>query len=338
MNQEQRRQLLKSTMKDEASSLHNRFAKADLILGTQSNQHTGDPLAFARAARQPITVEPSMVELVDPQQGRVTHKISVHKLEDNPYNARQIYDSNEIVKLAASLATHGQLVPGLAVPNTEKLGYYLLVDGHYRKRALKYAGKTEMDCFLDSPKTSLELYRTSFMLNEQRNAQSTLDNALAWRRLLKDKTVTKEEDLCELTGFSWGQINKTLALLKLPETVIDRMQEHPGTFGVAMGYELYLYNKAAGEVECLKLVDRVLAEGLSYRDVETIRKKLQAGAQRKRKEVSRQHKIYLQGQQVGVIKDWDTGRILVDLRIQDPEKQQEIVDSLRRLMSTSTGS
>jgi len=133
---------------------------------------------------------------------------------------------------AASIATHGQKTPGLATPDPARPGHYILIDGHYRKRALASAGKLEMECFIESNLNDLDFYRLSFLLNEQRSDQSALDNAIAWRQLLDEGKVQKEEDICELTGMSAGTVNKTLALLRLPESVLGVMRERPSAIGI----------------------------------------------------------------------------------------------------------
>jgi len=57
-------------------------------------------------------------------------------LQENPLNARRIYDPQIVQERAASIATHGQQTPGLAAPDPTRPGWYVLIDGHYRKRAL----------------------------------------------------------------------------------------------------------------------------------------------------------------------------------------------------------
>lgn len=266
----------------------------------------------------------------DDGAGRTLKRIPLPLLHDNPLNARRIYDPAVVQERAASLATHGQKTPGLAAPDPARPGHYVLIDGHYRKRALVAAGKSEMECFVETDLTDLDFYRLSFLLNEQRSGQSALDNAIAWRQLLDEGKVLKEEEICELTGISAGTVNKTLALLRLPESVLNAMREKPSAIGIATGYELTLYYKVAGEDRTRDLALRVMNDGLSSREVESIRKQAQDGKARKIKEISRQYKIRTDaGDQLGTIKEWDSGRVVLDVQLPDRNAREALVEALK---------
>jgi ParB family chromosome partitioning protein len=262
--------------------------------------------------------------------GRVLKRIPLAQLHDNPLNARRIYDPTTVQERAASIATHGQKTPGLAAPDPKRPGHYILIDGHYRKRALASAGKTEMECFIESDLSDLDFYRLSFLLNEQRSDQSALDNAIAWRQLLDEGKVQKEEEICELTGMSAGTVNKTLALLKLPESVLTAMRDRPSAIGIATGYELTLYYKLAGEDRTRELALRIMNDGLSSREVEAIRKQAQEGKSRKVKEISRQYKIRTSdGEVLGTIKEWDSGRVVLDVQLAERDAREALVEALK---------
>jgi ParB family chromosome partitioning protein len=265
--------------------------------------------------------------------GRSVARIPLNQLDENPFNARQLYDSGLIEDLAQSIATHGQKVPAVAALNPEKPGRYILVDGHYRRKALESLGMDDIECVLESAPKPADLYRLSFLLNEKRHQQTALDNALAWRKLLDTGAAAKEEDLLALTGLSWATVNRTLALLKLPDVVLARLREAPEHFGVSIAYEIYQYFSAAGDKPTLELVDRVIKQDLSRRDIEQLRRKAESGVKRKKKEVSRQHKIFFDGDTpVGVLKDWDSGRIVLDLLLKDQPKREKLLAELKTLV------
>lgn len=300
-----------------------RFARAEAAIARHPNgllQANGDD-------KSPVfSAESSSADT----GGRVLKRIPLAQLHDNPLNARRIYDPAVVQERAASIATHGQKTPGLAAPDPNRPGHYILIDGHYRKRALAAAGKLEMECFIESDLTDLDFYRLSFLLNEQRSDQSALDNAIAWRQLLDEGKVVKEEEICELTGMSAGTVNKTLALLKLPESVLAVMRERPSAIGIATGYELTLFHKHAGEEKTRDLALRIMNEGLSSREVEAIRKQAQEGKARKVKEISRQYKIKTSdGDLLGTIKEWDSGRVVLDVQLVDRDAREALVEALK---------
>ncbi|CAG2146016.1 Nucleoid occlusion protein [Cupriavidus yeoncheonensis] len=299
-----------------------RFARAEAAI----SQH---PNGLLQARMQEQTT-PFSAESAETESSRPLVRILLSHLHDNPLNARRIYDPAVVQERAASIATHGQKTPGLAAPDPSRPGHYILIDGHYRKRALASAGKLEMECFVENDLSDLDFYRLSFMLNEQRSDQSALDNAIAWRQLLDEGKVQKEEDICELTGISAGTVNKTLALLRLPESVLGVMRERPNAIGIAAGYELTLYFKLAGEDRTRELATRIMTDGLSSREVESIRKHAQEGKSRKVKEISRQYKIRTDaGQLLGTIKEWDSGRVMLDVQLSDRSAREALVEALK---------
>lgn len=300
-----------------------RFARAEAAI----SQHPNGLLQGRGTDAAPAFSAESFGEAA---AGRQLIRIPLAQLHDNPLNARRLYDPAVVQERAASIATHGQKTPGLAAPDPARPGHYILIDGHYRKRALASAGKLEMECFVENDLSDLDFYRLSFMLNEQRSDQSALDNAIAWRQLLDEGKVQKEEEICELTGISAGTVNKTLALLRLPESVLGVMRERPSAIGIAAGYELTLYCKLAGEERTRELAARIINDGLSSREVEAIRKHAQEGKSRKVKEISRQYKIRTDsGQLLGTIKEWDSGRVMLDVQLTDRSAREALVEALK---------
>lgn len=257
--------------------------------------------------------------------------LPISKVLDNPYNARQIYDEDVVKLRAASIATHGQQEPAKVVESSEQPGHYFLIDGHYRKRGLLSAGKTEIKCLVRTVANELELYRLSFLLNEERSPQSSLDNAMAWRNLTNGNLVKTHEDIAELVGMSKGMVTKTLSLLTLPESVLQRMQEHPSLFGTTVAYEIVLIHKIHGdEKETLNLVQKVIDEGVSRVELQQIRERYESNPARKLRDVSRQHKIIVSGVEQGRLKEWDSGRLQLDVKIEDPKLRRELMDELKK--------
>lgn len=263
-----------------------------------------------------------------PAERRVI-SIPLDRIRDNPFNARRIYDTAIIKDRAVSLATGGQKVPAVVVEDPANPGDYILVDGHYRKRALHLAGKPDMECMVETVANDLALYKLSFLLNQERTPQSALDDALAWRDMLTRGAVAKEEDLCELTGLSWAMVNKTLAMGKLSEPVLLRIGESPEQIGVVLGYELFLYEKAVGVERCLTLIERIFAEKLTAREVGDIRKKAEASTGKRSRAKSRQYQI-CSGESQGVIKEWDSGKVSFEISHLSPDERRDLIADLRK--------
>ena len=320
-----RTKLLSLSMNQEKGAL-SRFDIADQVM---SSNPGGLPIT-----KKPTSISEAAVS--GGEDARQIQSIKIDVIDDNPFNARHIYNQDKIKDLASSIATQGQKYPVPVVPNPNKPGRYILIDGHYRKRANISLGRLEIDCIFENDMPAIELYRISFMLNHERNDQTALDNALAWGNLLKLKIINSEEDLCDLTNISWPKINKTLALLKLSQSTLDLLKEHADKIGVAMGYEIYLYEKEFGELAGNELLQRVINEELTILEVKSIRERASKPKERKQKETSRQYKITSNDQQLGVIKEWDNGKISMDITVDNPVKKAQILESIKKLFEISS--
>jgi len=329
-------QRLRATVEAESASvektLQDRFSKASALMKGQEGGLLVKPPSKIVPATNSRSIE-NAVSPIKPEMfigSRQVQQIPIEFLLDNPYNARQIYSAEIVRERASSIATQGQLQPALVTSFSAAPGFYYLIDGHYRKKGHQHLGKTEMDCIVHPITNEIDFYRLSFACNQEHTSQSALDNALSWSKLLTDKKVEKEEALVELTGLSWGTINKTLAILKLSKHTLDALEEHPEKFGVAVAYEIYLFEKAAGSEAGVEMTKRVIAEDLSSRDIAKIREALVTKHPRKTKDISRQYKISRGDVQLGFIKDWDSGRVLLDVRVDDSIQRDVLVEELKK--------
>ncbi len=320
-----RKAAMRSTLTQEKAQVADRFAAAEVVMNER-------PAGLAVAAPPAFRAE-SAEEAKHDRYLRVALAL----IDDNPFNARHIYEPEKVAELAASMATHGQLTPALAVVNAKRIGRFQLIDGHYRKKALIVAGKSHIDIKVVKEVSEADQYKLSWIANEQRNAQSALDNAISWQKLLDDGIVKEREEIAEMLGLTPSAITKTMALLRLPTSTIDRIREMPQKFGVAIGYELSRCANRLNEHEMLSLVQRVIDEDWSSRELETYRSKLELGVKRKPTEVSRQYKIHADNAQIGVIKEWDSGKVAFEVTLTDPKQRTELLDELKRRFHMEDG-
>ncbi len=251
--------------------------------------------------------------------------VPTEKIRPNPFNARRIYLAERIQKLAASLAAHGQEVPGLA---TFRNGEYILAGGHYRLKALPVAGIKNMVLLVRDNLTDQELYALSYRENAERDENTALDDALAWRALLEEGVYKTEAAIGEVTGQSQSNVHRTMSVLKLSSAVLELVKEKPAEFKFTVLNELVQYEKVAGLEKTLVMARRVLAGEVGRRDITEARMKLGKPG-RKPKETSRQYKINSEGKATGVIKEWDSGRVSLEVTIADPKDREIIVNELR---------
>lgn len=322
-----RQALMRKSLSAERVSVDSRFEAAEKVLETH-------PSGFAQPATPsaPATPLPSTgtfsAESVS-ASSRVFVKVPLHRIHENPYNARFIYNQEKIRERAESLKKNGQMVAAKAVPHPEIPGDYIVIDGLYRKKGAVEANIMELELDVIAPMSKMDMYLMSWRINEERAGQTTLDNAYAWKKLLDDQVVASETEIALMLDISGPTVNKTLALMNLPKSVLDRMSMAPDKFGVAIGYEIVQLGKKVDATELLAIADRVITEDLSSRQVAALRERAEGEVTRKKKENSRQYKIRRDGSEIGSLKEWDSGRVAFDVNFTDPKDRAALVAELR---------
>jgi ParB family transcriptional regulator, chromosome partitioning protein len=251
------------------------------------------------------------------------------QIDESPSNARRIYRPERIKEMAASLAANGQETPGFA---TMRNGRYLLGAGGYRIRGLKVINAKTMELLVWDNLTDRELYELSYRENKEREGHSALDDALSWREHIERGTFAGEADIVAATGLSESNVNKTMAILKLSSTVLNIVTENPEAFKLSVLYELYLYEKVAGDQKAAVFARQILEGKCSRQQIIDARELASTPKHRKQKEQSRQYKIDGAGLERGVLKEWDSGKIALELDVKDPLKRTQLVEALRQLL------
>lgn len=305
-----------------------RTAEVDSRFDRVAEAMAGRPSLLVNAP--PAQVAPIIDQIVN--DGNATRryvKLPIALLDDNPLNSRTFY-SDEITRArATSIAAEGQLSPAMVTPNPNDPSRYILIDGHYRKRAIRHLNQVEMDCCVLDGLSKVDFYRLARTLNAERSQESILDVAFGYRKLLEEHLATTDDELASIVGESRPKVNKLLAVADLPQPVLDVMMKTPEAFGLVIAYELTLYNKIAGPNKTADFATRIVEEGLSKLKVESIRKALEQGP-KPQKAMSRQHKIRNNGNEVGTLKDWDSGRIVLDITVADPAERERHLGALRQ--------
>ncbi|AYQ86021.1 ParB/RepB/Spo0J family partition protein [Burkholderia gladioli] len=312
-------QLRKGQARDDAmrsEKVTDRFARAETALEGRESL-----LSEHRANPETNRSDPNFYVETLERAGKVkavTTTWAIDMVEDNPLNSRRIYDEAIVKARANSIAKDGQMLPALAARHPSDPKKLILIDGQYRKRARIFLKHAELDVKILDGLEPIDFWRLARTANSEREQESALDAAYAFRRLLDEGYAPDQERLAALVGESKGVVNKHLALLDLPEPALDLMAANPALFGINMAYEITLYRKAVqNDDRTLQLIQRVIAEQLSFRKVEAIRKALQKGP-RQRNPTARQFKYTRpDGTSIGTIKEWDDGRIQVDLNLGD---------------------
>lgn len=256
----------------------------------------------------------------------------VDLIDANPFNARCVYDDAVVWQLSREIGSDGQLVAAIAVPSTLP-GRFTLVDGHYRLRAIERAGLKDILLDVREPMSNVDLFRLSNASNVHRTPHTALDNALAWNRLLSSGTVVSQNALSALVGKSVATISKTVQLLDLPDEVLRHLHSDPDRFPLKLAYSLRLLCKAGDVALAAQLAGRATSEHLPHAEIERLLRWARMGkTERKQREESRRFDVEREGL-VGVIKSWDSGRVLVDVCFARADTKTLFLDVVKSMVT-----
>ena len=188
-------------------------------------------------------------------------EIAIGAITPNPRQPRRAFDEEALDELAESIRQVGLLQP--VVVRTAGPGRYELVMGERRWRAAQRAGLTEIGAIIKQTHDD-ELLRDALIENLHRQQLDPLEEAAAYQQLLDDFGATHEQ-LAHKIGRSRPHISNTLRLLNLSPAVQKRVAAGVLSAGHARAL-LGLDDPAAQE----RLAARIVAEGLSVRNVEEI--------------------------------------------------------------------
>lgn len=162
-------------------------------------------------------------------------------------------------ELAESIQVHGVLSPILVRPLS--VGKYEIIAGERRWRAAQIAKLKTIPVSIRSVagQESLEL---AIIENVQREDISAYEAALAYKQLV-DEFGLNQEDVAMRVGKTRTSISNTLRLLRLPEHILNGLQEG----AISEGHARALLGFPS-ETKQLAIFRQIVDEGLSVRDVE----------------------------------------------------------------------
>lgn len=197
-----------------------------------------------------------------PKKGGV-EEISLGKIRPNPYQPRKHFDPESLAELAESIKTHGLLQP---IVVKEDLDGYILIAGERRLRASKLAKTKTIKAIVVSVSDE-QMRQHALIENIQRDELNPIDLAQAYQELIEIHELTHDQ-LSQTVHKSRAQITNTLRLLQLGEKGRKALVEGKITAGhakVIVGLD---------PSEQSLMVDSIIGQKLSVRDVESMVKKI----------------------------------------------------------------
>ena len=183
---------------------------------------------------------------------------------------RKRFEEESLADLSDSIRLHGIIQP-LTVRRLAS-GYYQIIAGERRWRAAKMAGLTEVPAVIieADDKKVMEL---GLIENLQREDLNPMEEAKGYQVLMEEHGLTQEE-VAERMGKSRPAIANTLRLLALPDAIQLMLEEGK----LSPGHARPLLSLPKGDVQ-KKMAQKIIAEGLSVRQTETLVKRWLAEAQ-----------------------------------------------------------
>ena len=203
---------------------------------------------------------------IDPREtaqktaGRV-FEIDIDKVSPNPYQPRQEFDQDALESLARSIASLGIIQP--VTVRADDDNRFELISGERRLRAARIANLTHVPAFvrIASAEQMLEM---ALVENVQRVELNPIEIALGYQRLIEECNLT-QEDVSERVGKNRSTIANSLRLLRLPPEIQLALRKQ----SVQVGHVRPLLSLSEEEDQ-ISLYERILREGLSARQVETL--------------------------------------------------------------------
>lgn len=201
---------------------------------------------------------------VGPQE---PNELPTASISPNPDQPRTVISQEAIAELADSIGKVGVLQPIIVRPYSDG---YQIIAGERRWRAAKVAGLETVPVRIMST-SEVESLELAMIENLQRQDLNAMEEARGYRRLLNDHQLTQAE-LASKVSKSRSAVANSLRLLDLPDEVQDLLSEDKLTAGHARAVL-----SISDEDRRLRLAHKIVEEGLSVRESETLARLFAAG-------------------------------------------------------------
>ena len=189
--------------------------------------------------------------------------IPINRIVSKKEQPRREFDSDKIEELARSIQGNGIIQPVVVRSSGQN---YELVVGERRVRAAKRVGLLEIPAIVKDYPDS-KIFDIALIENIQREDLNPIEEADAYRIILKRDMITQEE-LSKRLGKSRSYIANMIRILDLSDKIKTYVSR--GTISVGQAKALL---SLKNQEQRLKLVERIINEKLSVRDVERMTKR-----------------------------------------------------------------
>ena len=201
-------------------------------------------------------------EIVNSTKESDIHEIPIKDIRSNPHQPREYFDEEALKELSESIKDHGVIEPIIV---KKSIKGYDLVAGERRTKAAELAGLSTIPAIIRDF-TDQQMMEIALIENIQREDLSPIEEAAAYKNYI-DETGYTQEEVAKKFGKSRSYITNLLGLLSLPKSVQQEVTN--GT--ISMSHARVL-SKIDDVDMILNLADKIIKDGISVRELETLSK------------------------------------------------------------------
>ena len=187
-------------------------------------------------------------------------EISIASISPNPYQARTVWDQQELEELSESIKANGVIQPIIVRPAAEG---FEIIAGERRYRAAKLASLTKIPALVRRA-TDQQLLELALIENIHRADLNPIERAKCYQNYIKTFAITQAEAAQRL-GEDRSVIANYLRILDLPEAIKQMLARR----SITMGHARAILALPTDELR-RKLANRAMAGRLSVREVERL--------------------------------------------------------------------
>ena len=189
-------------------------------------------------------------------------KIPIEKIQPGPWQARVMFDKDDLEDLTNSIISKGIVNPILVTPSKKKdNSLFYLIAGERRWRAAQIAKIHEIPSIIITNINHTDASIISLIENVQRKDLNAIEEAKGFNEIINKYNYTQDR-VAKTLGKSRVYITNSLRLLKLPQRIIGFIEKQE----ISSGHARLLI----GREDALELALKIIKEKLSVRALEDI--------------------------------------------------------------------
>lgn len=188
-------------------------------------------------------------------------EIALASVRPNPFQPRKEFDPAGLEELISSIRQHGLLQPIVVRARGD---VHEIVSGERRFRAFRALQRSSIPAVVRADVSDAQMLELALVENLQRRDLDVMERAQGFRRMQDELHLTQEQ-VAERVGLQRSTVANHLRLLELPEPAQRALVQGL----IQMGHARALLG-VKDPAAATKLLERVVREDLSVRDVEAL--------------------------------------------------------------------